>query len=190
MIIRIHEILRQFVVLILQKKAAYQAYLRLFLVTFSILFLLPTSSIFAESAEGSPPDIETREAVPEELVEVIDRGPLGNLWQKAYEGNEAPNEGLIALLLILGAWVSEDLATITAGLLATQGYLSLGKAILIAIIGIVTGDLALYAVGRFFGKRLLKRAPLRWWISRRAVPCTSTCMYAPRLKRYMPYSLL
>ena len=166
MIIRIHETLRQFGVLILQKKAAYQAYLSLFLVTFSILFVLPASSIFAEERA---PNIEAREAVPEEFVEVIDRGPLGNLWQKAYEGNEAPDEGFIALLLILGAWVSEDLATITAGLLATQGYLSLGKAILIAIIGIVTGDLALYAVGRFFGKRLLKRAPLRWWLSRRAV---------------------
>lgn len=50
--------------------------------------------------------------------------------------------------IILLSYVLEDLAIVTAAILASQGNLPISWALLAIFIGIATGDLALYGVGR------------------------------------------
>ena len=57
--------------------------------------------------------------------------------------------------LALGTLVSEDLTTIGAGLLVARGELQALAAVLACIAGIYAGDLALWAVGRVAGARVL-----------------------------------
>lgn len=73
------------------------------------------------------------------------------LWQKA---------GAVALTAV----VSEDLACIAAGLLASEEVLSFGWAFLAALLGTYAGDLPIYLVGRIGGLSLLRRRPFRWFL--------------------------
>jgi membrane protein DedA with SNARE-associated domain len=63
------------------------------------------------------------------------------------------------VLLALGTLASEDLTSISAGLLAREGTLALAPAIAACVIGVYVGDLALWFAGRILGRRLLD---LRW----------------------------
>jgi membrane protein DedA with SNARE-associated domain len=69
------------------------------------------------------------------------------------------------LLLALSTLVSEDLTSISAGVLASQGRISYATAVFACLIGIYIGDLLLFLAGRFMGRPALRRAPLRWFIS-------------------------
>lgn len=60
--------------------------------------------------------------------------------------------------------VSEDLACITAGVMAGNDVLSFGWALLAAFLGIYLGDVLLYALGWIGGPGLLVRRPFRWII--------------------------
>lgn len=74
---------------------------------------------------------------------------------------------LVILLLLIAAatLVSEDLACIATGLMVGRGTLGFGAGTLACFAGIVAGDLALYAAGRYLGRRAVRRAPLRWLLS-------------------------
>ncbi len=65
--------------------------------------------------------------------------------------------------------VSEDLACVAAGLLASRGAITFLEACLACYVGILGGDLLLFFLGRWGGRAALARAPLRWWISPSAV---------------------
>lgn len=84
-----------------------------------------------------------------------------------------PFEGmrLVVLLglLALATLVSEDLACIAAGLLVAQGRIEFWPATVACFLGILIGDVMLYAAGRAFGRPAVARIPLRWMISRAAV---------------------
>ncbi len=56
---------------------------------------------------------------------------------------------------------SEDLACIAAGLLVARGEMPLVESIAACFVGILVGDLLLYAAGRFIGRAALERLPLR-----------------------------
>lgn len=71
---------------------------------------------------------------------------------------------VLAVLLAFATLVSEDLTCVAAGVLVAQGRLSFIAATLACFVGIVVGDLLLYAVGRHLGRPWLKRAPFKWWI--------------------------
>lgn len=71
---------------------------------------------------------------------------------------------LLILMIALATLVSEDLACIAAGLLAAQGVLPLYAAIGAAFGGIFIGDLTIYYLGRLFGPRATRRAPLKWMV--------------------------
>ena len=74
----------------------------------------------------------------------------------------------ILLGLAAGTLVSEDLASISAGLLARDGVIGHLPAIAACTTGVYVGDLALWAVGRVYGRRAL-----RWnWVARRVEPAT------------------
>jgi membrane protein DedA with SNARE-associated domain len=69
----------------------------------------------------------------------------------------------ILIGLALGTLISEDLTSISAGLLARNGDITLGAAVAACAFGVYVGDLALWLAGRVLGSRLLD-VP---WISRR-----------------------
>jgi membrane protein DedA with SNARE-associated domain len=67
------------------------------------------------------------------------------------------------IALVFGTFVSEDLTSIGAGLLARAGESALVPAIAACVLGVYVGDLGLWLVGRVLGRRLLS-----WpWIARR-----------------------
>lgn len=71
--------------------------------------------------------------------------------------------------LVLASLISEDLALISGGILAAHGRLSFAQAVGAGFVGILGGDLLLYAAGRTVAWGLLRRAPLRWLISERSL---------------------
>lgn len=75
--------------------------------------------------------------------------------------------GMLWLLMIglaLATLVSEDLTSISAGLMVSRGSLGLWPALIACFLGILAGDILLYAGGRLLGGSLLRRAPLRWLV--------------------------
>jgi membrane protein DedA with SNARE-associated domain/pimeloyl-ACP methyl ester carboxylesterase len=93
--------------------------------------------------------------------------------EKPFEPEISEAKGVAAfvlfLLLLVSTFISEDLACITAGVLVAQGRYDFTLAVLACFFGIWIGDLILYIVGRWFGKKALERAPLRWFISKESV---------------------
>ncbi len=79
--------------------------------------------------------------------------------------------GAFGLCVVLAAstLVSEDLACITAGVLAARGVLSFPAAAAACLVGIFLGDLLLYLAGRTLGRAAVERRPLRWLISAEAL---------------------
>lgn len=95
------------------------------------------------------------------------------------------------LLIVLSTMVSEDLTCITAGVLAGQGRMSLTLAIFACIFGIYLGDILLFLSGRIFGRKALKYAPLKWFISENSVERASVWfqkkgVWAIFLSRFIP----
>jgi membrane protein DedA with SNARE-associated domain len=61
--------------------------------------------------------------------------------------------------VFLGSLIEGESVILTAGVLASQGYLSLTKIILVSFVGSLLADQTLFFVGHFWGKRLLARFP-------------------------------
>lgn len=74
-------------------------------------------------------------------------------------------EGWLLLSLVVATLASEDLTCIAAGLLVAAGELALGPAVLACFAGILGGDLALVAAGRWGGRPALAAWPLRRWVT-------------------------
>jgi pimeloyl-ACP methyl ester carboxylesterase/membrane protein DedA with SNARE-associated domain len=83
--------------------------------------------------------------------------------------------GFVVLLLLIAAatLISEDLTCIATGLLVSRGAIGFLPATLACLVGIVGGDLLLYAAGRFLGRPALIRRPLRWFLTDADVARTS-----------------
>ncbi len=64
-------------------------------------------------------------------------------------------EIVIAALLFLATFISEDAACIAAGSAAASGRIGLATAVAACMLGIFAGDMLLYAIGRTAGPRLL-----------------------------------
>ena len=71
------------------------------------------------------------------------------------------NGWVMATLLGIATFASEDLACIGGGLLASRGAISLELAILGCLLGIFVGDFAIYFMGRFLGKPALDLPVIR-----------------------------
>jgi membrane protein DedA with SNARE-associated domain len=101
----------------------------------------------------------------------------------------------LMLLIALATLISEDLACIGAGLLATRGIIGFFPAVLAAFAGIVGGDLLLFAAGRYLGRPALDRRPLKWLLTRDAID-NSTRWFETRgpaiilVSRFVPGSRL
>jgi membrane protein DedA with SNARE-associated domain/pimeloyl-ACP methyl ester carboxylesterase len=95
------------------------------------------------------------------------------------------------LLIVLSTMISEDLTCITAGVLAGQGRMSLTLAVFACIFGIYLGDILLFLSGRIFGRKALKYAPLKWFVSENSVERASIWfqkkgVWAVFLSRFIP----
>jgi membrane protein DedA with SNARE-associated domain len=76
--------------------------------------------------------------------------------------------------LAAGTLVSEDLTSISAGLLARDGAVGLVPALAACMAGVYLGDLGLWILGRIGGRRAL-----RWkWVARRVDPAMVTSLGA------------
>ena len=80
---------------------------------------------------------------------------------------------VLFLGLALATLVSEDLACITAGLLVSEGRAGFLFVTLACLVGIVAGDILLYLVGKFVGRRALRKIPLKWLVSQEGVQRSS-----------------
>jgi pimeloyl-ACP methyl ester carboxylesterase/membrane protein DedA with SNARE-associated domain len=106
--------------------------------------------------------------------------------------------------LALATLVSEDLACIAAGLMASEGRAGFLFVTLACLVGIVGGDVLLYLVGRLLGRRALSKAPLRWflstdrvqrssdWLNRNGLAVIFTSRFVPgtRLPTYLAAGML
>ena len=73
----------------------------------------------------------------------------------------------VTLLLIVAAtFVSEDLTCIGTGLLIARGSLPWTAGVGACLVGLVVGDLLLYAGGRAIGRPVTRVPPLRWLVRR------------------------
>ena len=98
---------------------------------------------------------------------------------------------LLVLLFVLGTFVSEDLTCIAAGLMVAQGRITFGPALFGCSLGIFLGDLGLFLAGRWLGRPVVTRAPLRWFLSPESLDRASAWFVrqGPRaifLSRFMP----
>ena len=98
---------------------------------------------------------------------------------------------IVCVAIIFGTFISEDLACITAGLLAARGLIPLNLAILACFTGIWGGDMLLYAVGRYGGGRLRTCWPFKKIVSQARLESTQAWLnryggFAIFLSRFMP----
>ncbi len=81
---------------------------------------------------------------------------------------------LVLLLLIIAATlVSEDLTTISVGVMVGQGRIGFLFGTTACFLGIFVGDVLLYLAGRGLGRPALTRAPLKWVLHPAAVERSS-----------------
>lgn len=75
--------------------------------------------------------------------------------------------GLVVLwfLIAVATFVSEDLTSISAGILVAKGVVGFALATSACLIGIFVGDMLLYLAGRFLGRDFVSKAPLKWFVS-------------------------
>jgi membrane protein DedA with SNARE-associated domain len=111
---------------------------------------------------------------------------------------------LAFLSLVVGTFVSEDLACVTAGLLIQRGDISAPAGILACTLGIFVGDVGLWGAGRVFGHAVVawpwvgrqfqgaRFTELRSWLERHAAGAIVASRFLPgtRLPLYLIAGIL
>ncbi|MGH7265105.1 MAG: DedA family protein [Candidatus Rokuibacteriota bacterium] len=75
--------------------------------------------------------------------------------------------GIFAVLLVasLGAPIPEEMPIVAAAVLAHQGLIRWWLALAVCVVGVLSGDLVLYWIGRHWGERVLGWRPVRLLLS-------------------------
>ncbi len=97
---------------------------------------------------------------------------------------------LMALAIIAGTFVHEDIATVVAGMLVADGVISISVALPALYIGIVAGDIGLYGLGRLIALNRISRrvsarrrfAALKVWLDERLVTGVFLVRFLPGLR--------
>jgi len=78
--------------------------------------------------------------------------------------DSSPYVGILAALCLgsLGAPIPEEIPVVTAGVLARQGVVRWWLALPLCIAGVLSGDIALYWVGRHWGEHVLELRLVRY----------------------------
>lgn len=77
------------------------------------------------------------------------------------------------LLIVIATFITEDLTTISVGVLVAQGRIEFLFGVSACFLGIFIGDILLYLAGRYLGRPAVARAPLKWFVRERAVAKSS-----------------
>lgn len=85
----------------------------------------------------------------------------------------APGAAWLALTIVAGTLVSEDLSCVGAGVLVAQGRLSFAFALAACLTGLFVGDVMLFLAGRWLGRAAVGWAPLKWFVSDAAIERSS-----------------
>jgi membrane protein DedA with SNARE-associated domain len=92
---------------------------------------------------------------------------------------------LDAVAIAVATLISEDLASIAAGVLARDGRLSLATAVGAAVAGVYLGDLVLWGVGRALGSRVAHLPVLRRHLAHQTLDAA-----VARLDRHLALTVL
>ena len=79
----------------------------------------------------------------------------------------------ILLLIVAATLVSEDLTTISVGVMVAQGKIGFLFGAFSCFLGIFVGDVLLYLAGRTLGRPALRHIPLKWFLSPESVEKSS-----------------
>ena len=71
---------------------------------------------------------------------------------------------ILMLIILLFCLVAEDPTCLATGLLVGMGIIDFWSGVAACTVSIFIGDVTLYSLGRFFGLKAMKRAPLKWLI--------------------------
>jgi membrane protein DedA with SNARE-associated domain len=98
----------------------------------------------------------------------------------------ATEADVVFLALMLGTLVSEDLACITAGLLIRDGRIGALAGVLACAVGILLGDIGLWALGRM-GRRVTQLPAMTRWLENNAATAIIASRFLPgtRLPLYV-----
>ena len=134
-------------------------------------------SVFSDSTTYVEDEQSLINIVPAELAKMAQLSPPEPLrlsWEPAIQeefnlDNYVRVSGvyLAALMLIIAliSLFSEDLACISAGVLASRGVLHLSNAIIASALGVIVFDVFIYVLGRTFKRAWLMRIPLKWMLT-------------------------
>ncbi len=97
----------------------------------------------------------------------------------------------IILIIAISTFISEDLTCLTAGTLVSQGKIDFGLAVFACAFGIFAGDIALFWIGRIFGRNALKIEFISRIVSEQALDRSSALlekygMFAVLISRFTP----
>lgn len=81
---------------------------------------------------------------------------------------------LILCLIAFSSVLNEDIAGIGGGLLAARGLISFWDAAIACFLGIVIFDVMIYWMGRGFGSRVIRKAPIKWFINEKDIKKAET----------------
>jgi membrane protein DedA with SNARE-associated domain/pimeloyl-ACP methyl ester carboxylesterase len=76
---------------------------------------------------------------------------------------------ILLLVILLCTFVAEDPTCLASGLMVSVGIIDFWSAAAACTIGIFIGDTVLYSVGRFLGRKAIRKAPLKWFIKEHKV---------------------
>ncbi|MCR5183587.1 MAG: alpha/beta fold hydrolase [Opitutales bacterium] len=76
---------------------------------------------------------------------------------------------MLMLIILVCTFVAEDPTCLAAGLLVAQGLIGFVPACVACLVGIFIGDLALYLVGRFLGRSIVRTPPFKWIVSEQQI---------------------
>jgi len=80
---------------------------------------------------------------------------------------------LLFVLIMVATFVTEDLTTISVGVMVAQDRIGFLFGTIACFLGIFIGDILLYLAGRYLGRPAVARAPLKWFVSENAVAKSS-----------------
>ena len=76
---------------------------------------------------------------------------------------------MLLLIIIVCTFVAEDPTCLASGLMVSVGIIDFWSAAAACTAGIFIGDTALYSIGRFLGRKALRKAPLKWFLKEHKV---------------------
>ena len=99
----------------------------------------------------------------------IPRGPGPRMSAPAKEYPPIPHATgsrywILLIIILLFCLVAEDPTCLATGLLVGMGIIDFWSGVAACTVSIFIGDVALYSLGRYFGRQALRRVPLKWLI--------------------------